>query len=156
MFIVGEIQLSPSQFTNWFGLPSDVSASVARKVLARSGLYGTVASNDTVISYVRLEHVWVRVTIGGNTHNFDPSFKVHTVEEPVWNLDFVMGYQTHDFLADANDGYTLGNGYIKDLNTSNIADHLKDYSANLIDYITGQPTWRRLERHRRWRAYRAG
>jgi len=76
-YVVGEIQLTATQFMKWFNQVD--SPERARAVLARAGLYGTVTeTGGGDISNVKIEHVWVKVTIDSDTYEFDPSFKSHT------------------------------------------------------------------------------
>ncbi len=130
-FVVGEIRLTASNFTSWFGVPDD--AETADQLLARSGLYGLVTPDEGDISYVYMEHVWVEVTIDGQTYTYDPSRKAHTVEYGIWNLYQVIGignqyYNDDTFLAGATDP----NGR---LSASNVANLLKSHTDELIEHL---------------------
>lgn len=130
-FVVGEVRLTASAFTSWFGVPDD--AETANRVLARAGLYGRVVPDGEDISYVYMEHVWVEVTIGGQTYTYDPSRKAHTVEYGIWNLYQVIGiggqyYNDDTFLS----GVTDPNG---SLSTSAVGQLLKSHTAELIDHL---------------------
>jgi len=133
-YVVGEIQLTAAQFTSWFSVPND--AQVARQVLARAGLYGAVTANGEAISEVHLEHVWVKVTIDGEIHQFDPSFKSHTKGSRITNFRTAMGYDSTTFYNHAIQGATINEGSsVKDINKANIASDLTTYTNNLIDMI---------------------
>ncbi len=143
-FVVGEIELTASQFRSWFGLSEGAmygvaEADVAEQLLARNGLYGTVARSGDNIVTVNLEHVWVTVTINGNDYEFDPSFKSHEVETALVELREKMGYlQGSYLLEDVDDGMTEGYSpahYIEDLNTTNMADYLKEATATLAEAL---------------------
>jgi len=128
-YVVGEITLNSSQFTKWFDV-SD-SPEAARLILARGGLYGAVTEvveqGYTHIQSVQMVHVWVSVTIGGTTYEFDPSFKSHTAYD-TYSWEDALEYSRTTFLSDAQ---RSGGGY----NTSNIQSHLATYTTNLIDDI---------------------
>ena len=130
-FVVGEIQLSASEAISWLDIPNDVT--VAKQVLARAGLYGTVTEdlfNAGKIDTVNLEHVWVKVTIDSTDYEFDPSFKTHTTESGIWNLYQAMGfYQGSTFLANATNDQSNG------LNMANIDADLTEHSGELVEYI---------------------
>ncbi|MDI6451757.1 RHS repeat-associated core domain-containing protein [Anaerobaca lacustris] len=137
-FVVGEIRLSAAEAMSWLSIPNDVT--VAEKVLARSGLYGTVLdAGDGTIDRVNLEHVWVKVTIDSTTYRFDPSFKSHTSVIPPQELlqvNVAMGYyQESAFLTRADEYMAYGTGYIENVNAGNIAEDMKTYSARLIESI---------------------
>jgi len=134
-FVVGEIQLSASQFTSWFDVPNN--AETAERVLARAGLYGSVVEGDnsTILS-VNLEHVWVIVDINDVTYQFDPSFKSHSVAYGIWNVSHIIGigeawYDDDDFLADATDPNDC-------LSASLVANLLKAHTAELIDHLKAE------------------
>jgi YD repeat-containing protein len=140
-YVVGEIKFSTTeaieQFIDWFDIVN--SAEMARKVLARAGLYGSVSDDgDDGITSVYLAHVWVKVTIDGNDYEFDPSFKSHTTKG---GLDLgtlkaeAMGYNQTEFLYYATLGSDPGDYWIKDLNKDNIDSYLATYSTNLISHI---------------------
>jgi hypothetical protein len=141
-FVVGEIQPTVAQFTSWFDLPDGpTDADMAKELLARAGIYATVsADGNGEISSVKLEHVWVKVTIDGNDYKFDPSFKSHTIKNGMsaYDLGQAMGYNSSTFYSNATEGYTQETGWVKsvkDINETNIADDLATYTGNLIDYI---------------------
>jgi len=134
-YVVGEIQLTAAQFMNWFNVIDDPDE--ARAVLARAGLYGTVTESGGSISNVKIEHVWVKVTIDEETYEFDPSFKSHTKTYGLMSgtLKSAMGYTQSSFLTEAEEDSDSGTNWIEDLNKSNIRNELDAYTDNLIEYI---------------------
>jgi RHS repeat-associated protein len=127
-YVVGEIELTSAQFTNWFGLPND--ANIASTTLARSGLYAVVAANgDGTIEYVRLEHVWVKATVEGQVRLLDPSFKTHTVKGRRWALGYDTNYNYTNFHDDALNGGDP-NSYIQ-VSKTRIASDLISYANHL-------------------------
>jgi YD repeat-containing protein len=136
-YVVGEIELSAEQAMSWLDVGYD--PNVAREVLARAGLYGSVSEDQGGnITALRLEHVWVKVKIDGQAYEFDPSFKSHTTKYGLSasTLEQAMGYNSSDFLDHAEEGTTWGSpSWIKDVNKPNIESDLTTYSTNLINYI---------------------
>ena len=135
-YVVGEIQLTGTQAFDWLGLVD--SADEASAILARAGIYATVTDDGSGgISNIRMEHVWVKVKINGQTYEFDPSFKSHTRTNGLTSvgLKSAMGYNQTTFLSDAEQGSSSGTPWIKDLNKANIRDDLDTYSDKLIEYI---------------------
>jgi len=135
-YVVGEIQLSATEADDWLGIVDD--PNMARQVLARAGIYGTVTEDgEGDISNIKMEHVWVTVTIDGNDYEFDPSFKKHAVNSGLYSVTLVnaMGYSQQDFIYDANEGSSSGTSWIKDINDTNIESDLSTYSTNLVNYI---------------------
>ncbi|MFC1765443.1 RHS repeat-associated core domain-containing protein [Planctomycetota bacterium] len=130
-YVVGEIEITTDQAEQWLGLPS-TDAALARKMLARGGLYGNVFTYN-----VNLMHVWVQVTIDGIPYEFDPSFKEHESTSGLTNAQFeaALGYNRSDFYNRALSGATTSATAVEDLHTTNIATDLVDFSSNLADYI---------------------
>jgi len=95
---------------------------MARQVLARAGLYGSVTEDGQGdISSINLVHVWVKVTIDGNDYEFDPSFKSHTGKSGLSSgtLKQAMGYNQTNFLNDAEQGSSSGDsGWVDDFRTA--------------------------------------
>jgi hypothetical protein len=135
-YVIGEIELTNDQFRSWFGLPDNVE--IANTTLARCGLYGVVSANEYGnIDTVRLEHVWVKATIGGQTYQFDPSFKTHTVKTRYGYLGDQLYYSSSTFYNDAM--YGADNNlpdYLKDVNKARIAQDLTTYSSLLRSHYS--------------------
>ncbi|MBC8218825.1 MAG: hypothetical protein H8E73_10205, partial [Planctomycetes bacterium] len=133
-YVVGEIQLTAAQFMNWFNVGDDPDKAEA--VLARAGIYGTVTTSGGGISNVKIEHVWVKVKIDGDTYEFDPSFKSYTENSGLAfysTYSSAMGYTRSSFLTDA-DADEQSN-YVQDIDETAIRDNLDEYTDNLIEYV---------------------
>ncbi len=138
-YVVGEIQLTDDQAMNWLDLGGD-DPNIAKQVLARGGLYGSVSETGGVLSSLNMIHVWVTVTIDGNEYEFDPSFKSYTKTNGLspTQLENAMGYDVQEkinFLADANEGSSSGSDWDKDINKANITEDLTTYTTNLIEEL---------------------
>jgi hypothetical protein len=137
-YVVGEIQVTAEQALSWLNIPTAwYTADTARELLARCGRYGTVTVDGDRWTAMNMEHVWVKVTIDGQTYEFDPSFKTHTKTGglSLWDLDGAMGYDHDAFLSDATYGATIDSISVKDLNKTNISNDLTGYSRSLRSYI---------------------
>lgn len=133
-YIYGQIQLSGAQVESWLGLPDD--ANVVANVLWNGGIPSDVWMNGSGgVSYVQLDHVWAKATIGGTEYVFDPSFKGHALVTGI-DLAGAMGYDQATFLARATAGMTSDPNYVKNVNRANIRADITSYATNLADYIT--------------------
>jgi RHS repeat-associated protein len=137
-YVVGEIQLTQTQVWDWLGIAND--ATLARQVLARGGLYGTVTASGSSITAVNMIHAWVKVTIDSVTYEFDPSFKARANENGLssTNMELALDYDRYDFYDEADDGASIVYGWpssVTDVNQTNINANLDTFSENLTDYI---------------------
>lgn len=132
-YVYGVIRLNPEQITNWLGTSQD--PDVVGMLLGSAGIPAQIyVYGDGSLAYVDLDHVWVKVNIGGTNYVFDPSFKGYSYISAI-NLKSAMGYEPNSFLADANSGATIVSDYVKDINKPNIIADLTSYSTNLTNYI---------------------
>ncbi|UCD52921.1 MAG: hypothetical protein JSW27_09825 [Phycisphaerales bacterium] len=135
-YVVGVIDLTAAQVTNWLGIPDDYL--VAANVIGLAGIPATISPNpDGTINHIQMGHVWVKTTIDSQAYEFDPSFKNHTFKPGLTGsqLAAAMGYSQSAFLTSAQEGATIGTDYISDVNRVNVTGDLTDYSMNLVDYI---------------------
>ncbi|WP_394692396.1 RHS repeat-associated core domain-containing protein [Hyphobacterium sp.] len=81
-YVIGDISLTPAEFTSYFG-PSSIRG--ACELLASGGIPATVpgvsgnncatASTGALSGNVVMRHIWARVNVGGTNYDFDPSLK---------------------------------------------------------------------------------
>jgi len=132
-FIYGVIRLDPDQITNWLGINNNINA--IGRLLGSAGIPAqTWTYPGGSLAYVDVDHVWVKVNIEGIDYVFDPSFKEHTIINPV-NLASAMGYDQSAFLSNALSGTTINTDYLQNVNNSNIGNTLTAYADNLINHI---------------------
>jgi RHS repeat-associated protein len=82
------------------------------------------------------QRVWVNLTIGSTTYNFDPGFKVYEPNFPEIILSTAIGGSTtvSNGLLSAASGLNTGN-YVTNLNEVNVRNTLTSYTTNLLNYI---------------------
>ena len=132
-FVYGVIRLNPNQITNWLGIDNNVSA--IGKLLGSAGIPAQIWTySGGVLAYVDINHVWVKVNIGGTNYVFDPSFKTHSRTAPI-DLASAMGYNQSTFLSNALSGSTIDPDYIKNVNKTNISNNFTTYAHNLVSNI---------------------
>ncbi|MBM4027006.1 MAG: hypothetical protein FJ280_16625, partial [Planctomycetes bacterium] len=127
-YVVGEITVTSEQFCSWFGgvWPDP---NIARKLLARGGFYGEVSEDGSgEIDSVKLVHVWVKATIGGQTYQFDPSFKSHAFANSRFSPGVVTQFNVWDFMAAAEPNTGVWD-------KATIRSDLTTYTTRLINYI---------------------
>nr|WP_320194132.1 RHS repeat-associated core domain-containing protein [uncultured Desulfobacter sp.] len=100
--------------------------------LILQALYNGGISADTYGSYCRMDRVWVRAVIDGNTYVFDPAFKTYKTTSGI-NLSDAMEYDRSSLLSAA--GGTLGTDYIAGMNETSLNTLLTTYSGNLSAFI---------------------
>jgi len=132
---LGTITLTGTQFNDWFGL---TNATAARKLLNDGGTPYTLTDNGSTVTSVTMMHVWVRVTIGGTTYSFDPSFKSHTVTSG-FDIASAMGFNSSTFWSNAISGATTATDNstprVHTLNRSGVRGNLNSYATSLLTYI---------------------
>ncbi len=83
---------------------------------------------------VSIEHLWVKVNIGGTWYQFDPSYKPHVVKFGV-DLGVAAGYSAASFLSTANSGATVTPDQVRGLNRNGTRSELHRLSTNLATWI---------------------
>lgn len=132
-YVNGYIQLNGAQVMNWLGVPDD--PELVEKVFGDGGksfamVYATGGSIDSVV----LEHIWVKVTIGGVNYVFDPSFKEYQYTEGI-DLDAATGFDESAVMAGASSGMVAGDNYLQYLNRQNVRTSILQYSGNLVNTL---------------------
>ncbi len=74
------------------------------------------------------DHVWVRLTVDGNTYDLDPSYKKSIVPGGI-DLRAASGYSRSQLLGDA--GGTTGADYVQNINRAALESRLGQYASNL-------------------------
>ena len=83
-------------------------------------------------NYYQIPHVWVRLTVGGQTWEIDPSFKTYThyLKQDVKTL---AGFDRAALLSDI--GGTIGTNSVTGISTTTLANRLTSYSTNIRNWI---------------------
>ncbi len=132
-FMFGEIELTPAQLKNWLGT-DDTDPNVSSDLLDAVGIPHTVNMTGPTWDSTTLDHLWVKVDIGGTDYVFDPSFKTYTYETGV-NLASAIGFNKSTFQSNAQSGATITSTSVLNMNKSNIFNDLNGYSQALLSYI---------------------
>ena len=135
-FETGQITLTLAQLQNFYGV--DNKFFTLSSLLGDGGINALIATSDgtvngTVVS-ANIDHIWVKVNIGGTDFVFDPAFKTYTRTNPI-NLASAMGYSRSSFLADAMSGATTTSSSIRGVNRTNVRNDLQTFATNLASFI---------------------
>ncbi|WP_320041370.1 hypothetical protein [uncultured Desulfobacter sp.] len=95
-------------------------------------LYNGGINAGTYQSNCRMDRVWVRAVIDGNSYVFDPAFKTYKATSGI-NLSDTMEYDRSSLLSAA--GGTLGTDYIAGMNETSLNNLLTTYSGHLSAFI---------------------
>lgn len=132
-YVYGVIRLNPDQITNWLGIDENVGA--IGYLLGSAGIpCQPYVYSDGTLAFVDMDHVWVKVDIGGTDYVFDPSFK-HNSYAPSIDLASAMGYDQSAFLSSALSGATTDPDYVQNISKANLSGSLTAYATNLVSYI---------------------
>lgn len=122
---------------SWLGVPATGTVSaiwndLVGKTLVRASLDGSRCggSGGPAGYTVRVQHFWVRLTLGGTDYYLDPSFKPRRVTAPSASLLTDMGYIRSNLLAKAG-GTVTNDWYVSGLATTNLTAELSRLSTNL-------------------------
>jgi hypothetical protein len=143
-YLSGTITLSGPQFQAWSNL---TDATAACQMLAAGGIpaaiNGTTSSDcsgysHATITSVVLEHIWVQVTIGGQSYVYDPAYKDHTFKTGL-NLAGAMGMTAGKALTDATSGAGSGTAsgvsYVQGVNATSLNSDLTTWGSSLLAQI---------------------
>jgi RHS repeat-associated protein len=137
-FVKGRINLSATQVRDWLGVPTTNICGVlnllANAQIPYTEAYATASGTCPGLSKVKVDHVWVKVNIGGTFYYFDPSFKAHTIKSGV-NLTTATGYNASSFMSSATTGSTITTDYAQGINRTNVRNSLTSYATNLANYL---------------------
>ncbi len=146
-FVKGSINLTASQIQDWLGVDTTNVCAVVNLLNQGQIPYSNVQVNASVncpggvagLVSLSVDHVWVKVNIGGVNYVFDPSFKPHTFK-PAIDLAAASGYNAASHLAAARSGATITSDYVQGINRNGIRNTLTTYANNLASYLrTNKP-----------------
>ena len=123
---------------HWFQLTL-VNTNWTNTLQYLDGLFGARGYPETgnFTNYNNLylfQHVWVSLTIGGNTCWLDPSFKVSEFSAGII-LTNAMGFSSNNLMSASVAGGTDTGNYVTNLNEANIRSALTGYTTNLLNYL---------------------
>ncbi|MDR1423804.1 MAG: DUF6531 domain-containing protein [Azoarcus sp.] len=142
-FVKGQVVLTAAQVEAFFGI--DVSSVCAVSKLLANGqipvaaIYATTSGDCTTnplfpLHSAKIDHIWVKVDIGGTEYHFDPGFKPHT-RQPGIDLASASGYDASAYLSEARSGATITSDYVQNINRTNVRNRLNTYATNLADTL---------------------
>ena len=141
-YVFGTLNLNGGEFDDWIGV---TDARAACEILADGGIPASVNSASSCgsvsgnVSSVTMAHVWVSVSISGQTVQFDPSYKTHAEIAPrIGNLATAMGYGGQAgflSLAGGTTGSIAGAPTLRGINNTAINTELDRLADNLITEI---------------------
>lgn len=141
-FVKGRLNLTAAQVREWTGAdPARVCAVLnlfgnaqipVSNVVASAA--GSCPSSTAALVSMKVDHVWVKVNIGGTNYYFDPSFKPHTEVAGI-NLAAASGYSASGFMSAATSGATVTSDYVQGINRNNIRNNLTSYANNLAAHL---------------------
>ncbi|RYF76364.1 MAG: transglutaminase domain-containing protein [Comamonadaceae bacterium] len=142
-FVHGVVRLTPQDVSAWYGIPTSnacgIGAVLAQGQIPVYSLVGTASAtscpNASIgLAEVDVEHVWVKVNIGGTWYSFDPAFKRHTAKAGI-DLAAATGYNQASYLSAAKSGATVSADFVQNLHRANIRNNLTSYANNLASYL---------------------
>ena len=134
-FVFGTIQLSKSQVENWLGTNDDTVPTTSYDILQAGAIPSDNFLNGSgQLDYVRLDHMYVKVNIGGTNYVFDPSLKTYAYTTGI-NLGSAISFSESTLISQAESGATVTSDYVQNLNRTNIRNKFKDYGTNLLNWI---------------------
>lgn len=122
-FVKGRISLTAAQVSDWLGVDTaNVCAVLNLFGNAQIPVTGVLASaagscpgSTAALVSMKMDHVWVKVNIGGTNYVFDPSFKTHTKKVGI-NLTTATGYNASTYLTSALSGATVNADFVQNIN----------------------------------------
>ncbi len=132
-FMFGQITLTPAELKNWLGT-DDTDPVVSSDLLDAVGIPYTVNMTGPTWDSTTLDHLWVKVDIGGTDYVFDPSYKTYVYESGV-NLASAIGFNKTMFQSNAQSGATITATSVVNMNKANVFNDMTGYSEDLLNYI---------------------
>ncbi|PKO60043.1 MAG: Rhs family protein, partial [Betaproteobacteria bacterium HGW-Betaproteobacteria-19] len=140
--VKGRINLSAAQVQDWLGVSTSKVCGVLNlfgnaqipvaSVTATAA--GSCPSSTAALVSMKVDHVWVKVNIGGTNYYFDPSFKTHVHKTGI-NLATASGYNASTYLTSARSGATINANYVQSINRTNIRSTLTTYANTLATHL---------------------
>ena len=141
-YVKGRINLTAAQVGEWLGVSTTNVCAVLNllgnaqipvsSVIASAA--GSCPGSTASLVSLKVDHVWVKVNIGGTNYVFDPSFKPHTVK-PGLNLAGITGYNATSYLSSAKTGAIVTADYVQSINRTNIRNTLTGYANSLASHV---------------------
>lgn len=143
-YVGGVVKLTAAQMNEWYGIDTSNVCGVLNllgqtqvPVYAISAASAASCPGSTVaLANLSVEHVWVKVNIGGTNYVFDPSYKAHV---QTVGIDLasaaITGYDASTHLSSALNGATITPDYVQNINRTNIRSNLTTYANNLSNYL---------------------
>lgn len=140
--VKGRISLTAAQVQDWLGVSTGNVCAVfnlfsqaqipVASISATAG--GSCPGSTAALTGIKVDHVWVKVNIGGTNYFFDPAFKSHNHKTGI-NVATVSGYNASSYLTSAKSGATVNANYVQGINRTNIRNNLASYSNTLAAYL---------------------
>ena len=141
-YVKGRINLTAAQVNTWLGVDTSNVCAVINllsqgqipiaSVTATAA--GSCPGSTAALVSMKIDHVWVKATIGGIAYYFDPSYKPHTLKSGI-DLAAASGYNAASYLTAAKTGTTVTADYVQGINRPNIRTNLTSYATNLTNYL---------------------
>jgi len=146
-YVRGRLNLMAAQVGDWLGVDTTNVCAVLNllgngqvpiaSVTATAA--GSCPGSTAALYSIKIDHVWVKVNIGGTSYYFDPSYKPHTRKTGI-DLVTATGYNAAAYLAAATSGATVTADYVQNIHRTNIRNNLAAYAGNLAAYLrTNKP-----------------
>jgi len=140
--VKGRINLTAAQVKDWMGFDTSHICAVlnmfGQAQIPISDVVGTAGGScpgaAAALYSIKVDHVWVKVNIGGTNYYFDPAFKSHSYKSGI-NLATASGYNASTYLTSAKSGATVTADYVQGVNRTNIRNNLASYSNTLATYL---------------------
>ncbi|RIX83200.1 RHS repeat-associated core domain-containing protein [Acidovorax cavernicola] len=142
-YVQGVIKVTAAQLKEWYGIEtSNVCGVIGLIGQSQIPLYeinattaGSCPGLSAAMTDVSIEHIWVKVNIGGTNYVFDPSYKPHTLKTGI-DLDNAIAYSRGVYLTSAYTDANVSDGfYAQNINRTNIRNNLTAYANKLATYL---------------------
>ncbi len=138
-YIRGVIKLNAAELKSWLG--RDIANTCALEAILGNSRIPVKAIVPTAscttlspVTSASIEHIWVRVNIGGTDYVFDPSYKPHNMIAGM-DIAAISGYNATTYLSNALVGSTTTADYTQSINRTNIRNDLTTYANNMANYL---------------------
>lgn len=147
-YVRGVIKLPAQQFKEWYGFDTASVCGVLNQLgQGQIPIYsinamssGSCPTLQAPMTDVSVEHVWVKVNIGGTNYVFDPSYKPHAFTAGI-NLASAAGYTASTYLTSARTGASITTDTVQNLSRTNIRTNLTNHASTLAQWLrTNKPT----------------
>ena len=146
-FVKGRINLTAADVQSWLGVSTSNVCAVLNLVgnaqipvaSVTATAAGSCPGSTAALYSMKIDHVWVKATIGGTSYYFDPSFKPHSLKTGI-DIGGTVGYNAASYLTSAKTGAIVTADYVQNINRNNIRNSLTSYANTLATYLrTNKP-----------------